>query len=311
MVIKLDQLEKRYREDKQALFPLQLTLDKGIYGLLGPNGAGKSTLMNILAMIEKPTRGKVMVDGHEVSQIEKNYKSKLGYLPQTFGLIPVLTGREFLMYIAALKGISSKDATRKVQELLNLLNLASVGDYQIHTYSGGMKQRVGIGQALLNEPAFLLLDEPTVGLDPDERVFFKRLIMKQAEHSTVLLSTHIVSDVEALATHIIVMKQGRVLVVGEVEQLKQSINGLVWKVPIKESHTPLNNPHIYGSSLQTKEGLVSRVLSYSSPAPQSIPLEPTLEDVYLYFIHQEKLKGVSEDEHNEPNEQSGWAGKTR
>lgn len=307
MNIKIDQLEKSYKK-KKALYPLSLSLNTGIYGLLGPNGAGKSTLMNILATVEKPTHGKVMVDNQEIWQIEKIYKSKLGYLPQTFGMMPELTGREFLMYIASLKGISSKEAANNIQSLLQQVNLTEVADNALHSYSGGMKQRIGICQALLNRPSFLLLDEPTVGLDPDERIHFKHLILKQAEHSTVLLSTHIVSDVEALATHIIVMKHGRVLATGKVNELKQAVKGMIWRVPNK-SHSSLSYPHIIGSNHMNNDGFEeTKVISFVSPSPQAIPVEATLEDVYLYNIHKDKLSTDNSNLINNLNGQDGWIG---
>lgn len=289
MTILVEQLEKRYGTNKQALYPLNLTLEKGVYGLLGANGAGKSTLMNILAMIEKPSAGRVLYEGRDIFQTAKKYKSRLGYLPQSIGLIPVLTGREFLMYIAAMKGISGREAAIVVQELLESLNLSEMCDQPIQTYSGGMKQRIGIGQALLNQPSVLLLDEPTVGLDPDERVFFKQLIAKHAEQATVILSTHIVSDVEALATHIIIMKKGRLLASGDSGSLKRSIHNMVWRVPAVNPGADIDVPYIYGGSQMNGDVLETRVLSYTRPAPHAVGIEPSLEDVYLYYMHQDKL----------------------
>lgn len=308
MNINIDKLEKVYRKKKQALYPLSLNLTTGIYGLLGPNGAGKSTLMNMLAMVEKPSHGKVMFNDQDIWLNEKTYKSKLGYLPQTFGLMPELTGREFLMYIASLKGIPSKEAAKNIQSLLQQVNLTEVADNVLHSYSGGMRQRIGICQALLNRPSFLLLDEPTVGLDPDERVHFKRLIFHQAEHSTVLLSTHIVSDVEALATHIIVMKHGRVLAVGKVNELKEALTGLIWKVP-KDTNNSFSFPHIVGSNNMNNDGFEeTKVISNVAPSSQAIQADPTLEDVYLYHIHKDQLNTDSSNISMNLNGRDGWTG---
>ncbi|WP_249900404.1 ABC transporter ATP-binding protein [Paenibacillus sp. PK3_47] len=240
-------------------------------------------------MIDKPSGGRILYEGQDVYKASSYYKSRLGYLPQSIGLIPALSGREFLMYIAAMKGLPGREAALVVEELLESLNLSGIGDQPIQSYSGGMKQRVGIGQALLNQPSVLLLDEPTVGLDPDERVFFKQLIAKYAERSTVILSTHIVSDVEALATHIIIMKKGRVLASGDSRTLKQSLHGKVWRIPAAGTGTDLKVPHIYGGSQMNREGLETRVLSYTRPAPYAVETEPSLEDVYLYYMHQNQL----------------------
>ncbi|MFC3748320.1 ABC transporter ATP-binding protein [Paenibacillus sp. GCM10012306] len=295
MTVIIEQLEKRYGKDTQALYPLNITLEKGIYGLLGANGAGKSTLMNMLAMIEQPSGGRILYEGNDIHKTAQKYKSRLGYLPQSIGLIPVLTGREFLMYIAAMKGLPGREAAVVVQELLDSLNLSEICDQPIQSYSGGMKQRIGIAQALLNQPSFLLLDEPTVGLDPDERVFFKQLIARHAERSTVVLFTHIVSDVEALATHIIIMKKGRILASGDPGTLKQSINNIVWRIPEMSPDADLKVPYIYGGSQMNRNGLETRVLSYTRPAPHAEEIGPTLEDVYLYYMHQDQLNQDTPD----------------
>ncbi|MEK5239028.1 ATP-binding cassette domain-containing protein [Paenibacillus sp. FSL L8-0470] len=294
MNITIHNVEQVYRNNSHALYPVHLELHEGVYGLLGPNGAGKSTLMNILTMAKKPTSGTVYCNGVDINTIQNEYKSKIGYLPQTFGLFPALSGREFLMYVAALKGLSKRHAAGRIQELLSALNLNEVGDQHIASYSGGMRQRIGIAQALLNNPKFLLLDEPSVGLDPDERVNLKNLITKAAQEATVIYSTHIVSDIEALAGSIIIMKQGRILAAGAVNQLTEPVEGLIWKMNVDYSGlATLQDKYICSSSNRSSDGIEVRVLSSTPPSAWAEPVYPTLEDVYLYLIHQDEIKGES------------------
>ena len=202
------QLSKRYK-DKVAVDEVCLQLTKGINGLLGANGAGKTTLMRMLCGTLTPTSGSISLDGVDVSS--EDYRAVLGYLPQDFGYYPNFTGTDFLLYLAALKGLSKSHAKRKAIELLELVGLENVGKKKIKTYSGGMKQRLGIAQALLNDPWLLVVDEPTVGLDPQERVRFRNLIMELGQDTIVLLSTHIVSDVEPIADHMLMMSNGNVI----------------------------------------------------------------------------------------------------
>lgn len=220
MELIINRLSKQYK-NKIAADRISITLHKGVYGLLGANGAGKTTLMRIICGILKPDSGTVSFDGIDVSQEE--YRSVLGYLPQDFGYYPEFTGKDFLLYMAALKGLEKPLAKRKADELLNLVSLQNVAKKKIKTYSGGMKQRLGIAQALLNDPKLLILDEPTAGLDPKERVRFRNLIESLGKESIVLLSTHIVSDIEHIADEILMMKEGRMIYSGKWDETKDSL----------------------------------------------------------------------------------------
>ena len=211
MELIIDRLTKQYK-NKIAVDRISLRLDKGVHGLLGANGAGKTTLMRMICGILRPTGGTVAFDNMDVS--EEGYRAILGYLPQDFGYYPEFSGRDFLMYLAALKGISKPRAKKKTDELLELVSLRDVANKKIRTYSGGMKQRLGIAQALLNDPKLLVLDEPTVGLDPKERVKFREIIKQLGEESVVLLSTHIVSDIEHIADNVLIMRAGQVVYQG-------------------------------------------------------------------------------------------------
>lgn len=207
-----DRLSKQY-QNKIAVDKVSLCLHKGVYGLLGANGAGKTTLMRMLCGILRPTGGTVTLDGFDVTT--EKYRSLLGYLPQEFGYYPDFSGQDFLLYLAALKGLGRREAKYRAKELLELVSLQDMAGKKIKTYSGGMKQRLGIAQALLNHPALLILDEPTAGLDPKERVRFRKLIGELGKENIVLLSTHIVSDIEHIADQILMMKDGRLFYQGE------------------------------------------------------------------------------------------------
>ena len=212
MELAIDRLTKQY-QNKIAVDRISLRLNTGIYGLLGANGAGKTTLMRMICGILKPTSGTITFDGIDVS--EESYRAILGYLPQDFGYYPEFTGEDFLLYMAALKGMTKPQAKRKAVELLELVSLRDVAKKKIKTYSGGMKQRLGMAQALLNQPKVLVLDEPTAGLDPKERVRFRDLIKGLGKDSIVLLSTHIVSDIEHIADDILMMKSGQLIYQGK------------------------------------------------------------------------------------------------
>ncbi|MDO5444637.1 MAG: ABC transporter ATP-binding protein [Eubacteriales bacterium] len=220
MELVLDRVSKQY-QNKIAADRISVTLGQGVVGLLGANGAGKTTLMRMICGILKPTNGTISFDGMDVS--EEMYRDVLGYLPQDFGYYPSFTGRDFLMYIAALKGLEKNTAKRKCDELLHTVNLEDAANKKIKTYSGGMKQRLGIAQALLNDPKIIILDEPTAGLDPKERVRFRNMIADLGKDAVVLLSTHIVSDVEHIADRILMMKDGSIIWDGKKEDIPENL----------------------------------------------------------------------------------------
>ena len=226
MELVIDRVSKQYK-NKIAVDRISLKLEKGIYGLLGANGAGKTTLMRMLCGILTPTSGTITYDGIDVSREE--YRAVLGYLPQDFGYYPDFTGRDFLLYMAALKGIGKREAQRKVKELLELVSLADVAKKKVKTYSGGMKQRLGIAQALLNDPQILILDEPTAGLDPKERVRFRNLIADLGKDNIVILSTHIVSDIDRIADRILMMNGGKLVFNGTREDIGDDLEAFYLK----------------------------------------------------------------------------------
>ena len=220
MELVIDRVSKQYK-NKIAVDRISLKLEKGIYGLLGANGAGKTTLMRMICGILTPTSGTITYNGVDVS--EEGYRAVLGYLPQDFGYYPDFSGKDFLLYMAALKGLSKKSAQKKVKELLELVSLEEVAKKKIKTYSGGMKQRLGIAQALLNDPEILILDEPTAGLDPKERVRFRNLIADLGKENIVILSTHIVSDIDRIADHILMMNNGKLVFEGTREEITDDL----------------------------------------------------------------------------------------
>ena len=220
MELIIDRLSKQYR-NKIAVDRISLTLHQGVYGLLGANGAGKTTLMRMLCGILRPTSGTVMFENMDVST--EDYRKELGYLPQDFGYYPNFTGRDFLMYMAVLKGMTKSRAQKRCAKLLDEVGLKEMGDKKIKTYSGGMKQRLGIAQALLSHPRILILDEPTAGLDPKERVRFRDMIAALGKESIVILSTHIVSDIEHIADRILLMKDGQIIFNGTQEEIGEDL----------------------------------------------------------------------------------------
>ena len=220
MELIIDRLTKQYK-NKIAVDRISLKLQKGVYGLLGANGAGKTTLMRMICGVLKPTSGTITFDGFDVSTEE--YRSELGYLPQDFGYYPEFTGMDFLLYMAALKGLDKSNAKRKASKLLELVSLQDKANKKIKTYSGGMKQRLGIAQALLNDPKILVLDEPTAGLDPKERVKFRDLIAELGKENIVLLSTHIISDIEHIADTVLIMKDGQIIYQGKWEDNREDL----------------------------------------------------------------------------------------
>ncbi|MFC4079667.1 ABC transporter ATP-binding protein [Amycolatopsis samaneae] len=285
MELDISEVSKVYRGGKRALGGVTLRLGPGVLGLLGPNGAGKSSLMRIIATITRPSDGTVRWDGEDVVARPDRLRRVLGYLPQEFGVYPNLTAAEFLSYLAAVKGLSAQSARARIDELLELVNLTDVGKRPLGKFSGGMRQRVGIAQALLNDPELLIVDEPTAGLDPEERVRFRNLLGDLAAHRVVILSTHIVSDVEATADDIAIMAQGRLLRRGTPEHLLGMVDGYVWETMIPSAELiEFRERHVVSRAVRTPDGIRVRVLAPEPPTIDAVNVPPDLEDAYLNVV---------------------------
>ena len=283
--LELIDVGKVYRGGHRAIDGISLPLGTGILGLLGPNGAGKSTLIRIAATVTRPTEGQVRFNGTDIVHDPDALRRTLGYLPQDFGVYPNLTAREFLAYLAAAKGLSVRSARRRIDDLLELVNLSQAAKRHLGEYSGGMLRRVGIAQALLADPKVIIVDEPTAGLDPQERVRFRNLLSELAVDRVVLLSTHIVSDVESVAADIAIVAGGRLRRRGAPEQLMAEINGQIWEATVspREAHQ-LQSRYLVTRIVRTPSGIRLRLRSPISPTAEAILVVPDLEDVYLAVI---------------------------
>jgi ABC-type multidrug transport system ATPase subunit len=285
MQLTVTDLGKEYKRGFWGLKNFSLEIKPGILGLLGPNGAGKSTFMRMLATITKPTDGTITYNNINVVAQPDALRDVLGYLPQDFGVYPNLNAVEFLEYMAAIKGLDAATARKRIDELLQLVNLKDAARRPLGGYSGGMKQRVGIAQALLNDPQLLIVDEPTVGLDPEERVRFRNLLSDLSGERIVILSTHIVSDVEATATHIALVNKGQLLRSAAPEDLLKELDGKVWEWTVQSDDLPaLKQKHIVSGTIRRSDGVQVRVVSATRPEAQAGSVSPNLEDAYLYFI---------------------------
>ncbi len=288
MELSVDHLTKHYGS-KIAVDCVSVALKPGIYGLLGENGAGKTTLMRMLCAILESTSGEVFLDGREIVSMGAEYRDILGYLPQDFGYYPNYTAREFLLYMAALKGIPRDRAKKRAEELLEVAGLSEVAAKKIKTFSGGMKQRVGIAQALLNHPKLLILDEPTAGLDPKERVRFRNLISDYAANRIVILSTHIVSDIEAIADEVLLMKKGKLVSQGTVFELTKEAEGKVWELTVSPAEAKSWQERAAVANLRHEgEQVVLRIIAEDKPEEGAVPCEAGLEDLYLYSMQGKK-----------------------
>ena len=285
MQLTVNNLGKQYKSDFWGLKDFSLVIKPGILGLLGPNGAGKSTFMRMLATITKPTNGTISWNDSDIVKFPDILRDVLGYLPQDFGVYPNLSAIEFLEYMAAIKGLDAVSAKRRIDELLQLTNLVEAAKRPLGGYSGGMKQRVGIAQALLNDPQLLIVDEPTVGLDPEERVRFRNLLSDLSGERIVILSTHIVSDVEATATHIALVNKGQLLCEAAPENLLNELEHKVWEWTIPSADLPaLKQKHIISGTIRRSDGVQVRVVSVDKPDANAQNVSPNLEDAYLFFI---------------------------
>ncbi|GGG14611.1 ABC transporter ATP-binding protein [Paenibacillus aceti] len=281
---KRDRLTEADHRGNWALHDVNLTLSEGMVGLLGPNGAGKSTLMRILATLAKPTSGEAYINGIPLHKAE-DVRKIIGYLPQQFQVYPQLTGAEFLDYVGVMKGISSKrQRTQEVAKLLEQVNLQDKATKKIRTYSGGMKRRLGIAQALLGSPQVLIVDEPTAGLDPEERVRFRNLLTRFSLGRVVLLSTHIVADIESNCRQIAVLDQGRVRMSGELAELQAWGQGRVWEGILTEQEYGQLDPLSIVSTRRTEEGMLCKIIAEAPVNSRMRRVNPTLEDGYLALL---------------------------
>ncbi len=277
---------KVYRGGVRGVDGVSMRLSTGLVGLLGPNGAGKSSLMRIAATVTRPTSGQLLFDGTDAVARPDPLRRNLGYLPQDFGVYPHLSAREFLSYLAAVKGLPARVARTRIGELLDLLDLSGAGRRPLGKYSGGMLRRVGIAEALLADPRVLIVDEPTAGLDPEQRVSFRNLLADLASERVVLLSTHIVSDVESVASDIAIMAGGRLRVRGSPQELLRQADGLVWELAVHPGAlAQLREWHLVSKMVRTDTGVRVRLIAAAAPAPGAVPVPPDLEDAYLTIIH--------------------------
>lgn len=296
MELSIEHVSKQFK-DIRPVDDVSLRLTPGVWGLLGANGAGKTTLMRMIAGIMKPTAGTIRYDGIPIDELKERYRDIFGYLPQEFGFYPEFTVKDYLKYVSALKGLTEKDSRRRIDGLLEQLTLSHVGNKKIIKLSGGMKRRVGIAQALLNEPEILILDEPTSGLDPGERVRFRNLLSEFAHDRIVLISTHIVSDVEHIATQNVIMKDGKLLAGGTTEKLVKLVNGKVWTTQIPMDALAQYEHRLPIVNIRNEEnGQISiRYLAEQPCTENSRPVMPHLEDLYLWLFPQQTTDNVRPD----------------
>ena len=285
----VEHLSKKFG-DNTVLDDINIEFTEGVYGILGANGSGKSTLMRILVTVLKPTSGNVILDGENIKKLDEEYRNLIGYLPQEIALYKSFTAERFLMYIASLKGLNKNEAKSKVSELLELVGLTEYRKKKVGTFSGGMKQRVGIAQALLNDPKVLIVDEPTAGLDPKERIRFRNLLSAISSNRIVLLSTHIVSDIDFIAKEIVILKQGKLIKKDAPNNLLGQLNEKVWTVLISEGELQqYQNEFKVGNIIRRENGIELRIISDTKRIESAQATIPNLEDLYLYYFDKETI----------------------
>ena len=287
MRLTLERLSKQFK-NRIAVENVNAELTEGIYGFLGANGAGKTTLMQMICGIVAPTSGEVKINGKNNIEMGEEFRNLLGYLPQEFGYTPGFTAEDFMLYIASVKGLDPRYARRRTRELMKLVSLEGDMKRKIRTFSGGMKRRLGIAQALLNDPKILIMDEPTAGLDPKERAYFRNVIAEMAQDKIIIISTHIVSDIEYISDQVIIMKKGRFILQGTTEELTAGAEGMVWscRVPAREWMS-FENSHTVANSRNLGDMVEARVISPDRPCADAEQTEPTLEDLYLKCFSEE------------------------
>ena len=288
MKLEINNLSKTYVKGKpKSLDNLSTEFTSGVYGILGPNGAGKSTLMNIIADNIKADSGEVLYNGENIIKLGKDFRNILGYMPQQQGIYKSFTGRRFLWYMASLKGIPKKEAKERLENVLNLVNLKDHADKKLGAYSGGMKQRILIAQALLNDPEVLLLDEPTAGLDPMERIRIRNFISEIAINKIVIITTHIVSDIQYISKEILLMNKGKLLLKDNPDTIVESMQGKVFEAKIQENQlNKVKEKYNISNIIKTNDGLLARIVSEDKPKELNInDVKSTLEDTYLYYFN--------------------------
>lgn len=291
MEIHFQNVSKQY-SSKVALSHFSTTLCPGIYGLLGANGAGKTTLINILVGVLPSSGGKILVNGTDAQKLGKNFLKEIGYLPQYPQFYKDFSVRDFLLYMCALKGIPSTEGKKRIRELLDSVNLTDAEKTKIGALSGGMRQLVGIVQALLGDPKLLILDEPTAGLDPQERIRFRNLITRFSENRIVLLATHIVSDVDAIANKVLILKEGMLIRQDTPDSLSKELTGKVWELALTANQTLADFDRYQISNMQRNDSqLHIRLLAEEEPAANAVAVQASLEDVFLYHFGQAESIG--------------------
>jgi ABC-2 type transport system ATP-binding protein len=294
MLLDIQSLSHQYQSGKNATFAiksLSLQVKPGILGLLGSNGAGKSSLMRILATITKPSEGTILWQGQDIIKSPQLLRSELGYLPQYFGVYDQLSGVEFLQYMAGMKGLSESVANQTIDDLLNKLNLTHAAHLPLKGYSGGMKQRIGIAQALLNDPKLLIIDEPTVGLDPQERANFRQLLTELAEDRCIIFSTHIVADVESIADHIAIMQTGELIQYESTSALQAKVTNKCWQLTASFSELKqIQHDFIVSHSVRKENMVELNIVADHCPDERAISRAPSLEDAYLYFTSNKRFQ---------------------
>lgn len=281
----------KFYQKKEALRDVNFTLEQGVYGLLGENGAGKSTLMRILTTVDFPSSGSVLYQGRNITKMDEDYRDLIGYMPQDYSVYPGFTATDFLDYMGTLKGIPKDKLKIKIPEVLEFVNLSDVANKKVRTFSGGMKRRIGIAQAILNDPKILILDEPTAGLDPKERIRFSNIISNMAKEKIILFSTHIVSDIEAIANRIIIINKGEIMEMGNIDTLVEGVAGKVWEAVVTQDRmNDVNKERAVIHIKQAGKEVQIRFVGEALPDIQCSLVVPTLEDYYIYVSG--KRKGV-------------------